>query len=810
MKNTRILVNTSAAASALALTLLSTACDDGQYTIPVSGDRVPLQLSVSQLSDTRLNDTQWEAGDQIGVYLIDANGNYVDGATNIRYVIDPVSNACTVANADSIIILEKGATYSLMVYYPYSVDAGQSIWSSWYSVPDWDVQMDNPSSVDVLYATVNGISSNEPNVSISLARQSARIELNIFADESVNLENVTIRISDKNFPLRFNLSRAEWEYYISSSGDSIQIPVSVDGSRATASVIVPPTGYWEQLSPVIEIFVNETDVRTYPFPDDFVFEAGKSYTLNFSFSPVANIDGIVEQIEGMTESGSVPVVGYLGQPGVAAISEALKVLHNSGSEAKVTLDLTGMTNSVLPNFYECQYLDGVIIPEGITELKGNFSRCYDLRSLVIPASVTSIGEYTFFHCRSLESVTVADGNPAFKMVGDALYSIDGTKLISYCARTSEAPFTVPAAVTEIADCAFDASQITKVIFESDDNLTTIGKYGFAYCENLTSFRMPNSVTSVGTCLFENSSLSDFTFSSSLTTLPDGMFSNCKFTELVIPETVTVLDGSVFWACQSLGTLVFPASLAEIGLYLYMHCNALTTVCYCGTEKQRAAISDRSGITADDNITWVYNYNPETMGVANGHVYFDLGLPNGTKWAMTNVGARKSEDYGNYYAWGETTGYDEGKTDWGTYSFGTSTAMTKYTQTDNLVELEPEDDAATVNWGSSWRMPTKEELQELIDNCGSQVVTKDSGVVGYEFSAKNGNSIFLPLAGRCMTTDPYGVNEFGNYWSSSLVTEGEPYGIGAFSLVMDPVWNNFGLDGGCVRAYGMPVRAVLAE
>ena len=99
---------------------------------------------------------------------------------------------------------------------------------------------------------------------------------------------------------------------------------------------------------------------------------------------------------------------------------------------------------------------------------------------------------------------------------------------------------------------------------------------------------------------------------------------------------------------------------------------------------------------------------------------------------------------------------------------------------------------------------------MIGNCVYQVVTKDSGVVGYEFSAKNGNSIFLPLAGRCMETDPYGVNEGGNYWSSSLVTEGEPYGIGAFNLVMDPVWGNFGLDGGCVRAYGMPVRAVLAE
>ena len=124
-------------------------------------------------------------------------------------------------------------------------------------------------------------------------------------------------------------------------------------------------------------------------------------------------------------------------------------------------------------------------------------------------------------------------------------------------------------------------------------------------------------------------------------------------------------------------------------------------------------------------------------------YVDLGLPSGLKWAKCNLGATKPEEFGNYYAWGET----EPKADysWATYKFGLKDALSKYNATDNKTTLDAEDDAATVKLGDPWRMPTDEECKELLNNCIC-TKTKLNGIDGYEAKSKiNGNSIFFPAA-----------------------------------------------------------------
>ena len=169
------------------------------------------------------------------------------------------------------------------------------------------------------------------------------------------------------------------------------------------------------------------------------------------------------------------------------------------------------------------------------------------------------------------------------------------------------------------------------------------------------------------------------------------------------------------------------------------------------------------------------------GTANGHEYVDLGLPSGLNWATCNVGATKPEEYGNYYAWGETQPRDD---DDGTYTYG------DYGIVDNKTVLDPEDDAAAVNWGGAWRMPTKEEWQELIHNCTWTSVEnyKETGVNGCEVKGWNGNSIFLPSAGY--RSDGYLLFEgyYGHYWSSSLDTKdmwGTQY-YDAWGGVFDPL------------------------
>ena len=194
---------------------------------------------------------------------------------------------------------------------------------------------------------------------------------------------------------------------------------------------------------------------------------------------------------------------------------------------------------------------------------------------------------------------------------------------------------------------------------------------------------------------------------------------------------------------------------------------------------------------------------------NNHEYVDLGLPSGLKWATCNVGADSPEDYGDYFAWGEV----EPKTtyNWGTYKYCVDDYdnLTKYCSissygnngfTDTKTVLDPEDDAATVNWGGSWRMPTKAEQDELRNNCIWTWITQ-SGVNGYKVTGPNGNSIFLPAAGY-MSVGALGyAGSYGYYWSSSLYT-GYPYnayGVSFYSVNVDWSYGN--------RYYGFSVRPV---
>lgn len=165
------------------------------------------------------------------------------------------------------------------------------------------------------------------------------------------------------------------------------------------------------------------------------------------------------------------------------------------------------------------------------------------------------------------------------------------------------------------------------------------------------------------------------------------------------------------------------------------------------------------------------------GVTPGaHEYVDLNLPSGTLWATYNVGANSPEEYGRYYAWGETE--HKSMYVWSYYKYCNGNPsylrLTKYCNNtnwgnvDNLTLLLPEDDVATFIWGEEWCMPTKDEWQELIDNT-TGVWTTQNDVNGWLFTATNSNSIFLPAAG-CYQYVLNGAGDSGAYWSSSLDTE----------------------------------------
>ena len=151
---------------------------------------------------------------------------------------------------------------------------------------------------------------------------------------------------------------------------------------------------------------------------------------------------------------------------------------------------------------------------------------------------------------------------------------------------------------------------------------------------------------------------------------------------------------------------------------------------------------------------------------------DLGLPSGTLWADRNVGADSPEAYGDYFAWGETS--TKKTYDWDTYKWyrGSDDTMTKYCTKrtygtkDKKTVLDLEDDAAYVNMGPEWRMPTRTELNELNNEC-TWTWTTQNGTKGYKVTGPNGNSIFLPAAGYREDSSLYDAGSWGYYWSASL-------------------------------------------
>ncbi len=191
-----------------------------------------------------------------------------------------------------------------------------------------------------------------------------------------------------------------------------------------------------------------------------------------------------------------------------------------------------------------------------------------------------------------------------------------------------------------------------------------------------------------------------------------------------------------------------------------------------------------------------------------HDYVDLGLPSGTLWATMNIGATAPEDYGDYFAWGEIEPKES--YNWTTYKWcnGSWDSMIKYGVkssfgvVDNKTVLDPEDDAATMNWGSEWCMPTKEQQDELRNNCTREWTTIN-GVKGCLLTSNiNEATLFLPAAGYIWNSTVSSGGSSGFYWSRNLKTTG----AGSHSLFFAS--NSMSITD-YSRGYGQSVRAVRA-
>ena len=195
----------------------------------------------------------------------------------------------------------------------------------------------------------------------------------------------------------------------------------------------------------------------------------------------------------------------------------------------------------------------------------------------------------------------------------------------------------------------------------------------------------------------------------------------------------------------------------------------------------------------------------TADGSNGHEYVDLGLS--VKWAAMNLGATKVSDCGDHYAWGETG--NKADYTWSTYRHGASADdLSKYSYADNVIALQAADDAAHVNWGGAWRIPTGAEWEELCDRCNcSWEWTSVEGTPGYRVTSKKAGftdkSIFLPAAGYYRGCSIEGAESSGYYWSS---TRNKPFADRALCLYFIPTFIGIGNNG--FRNGGFSVRPVI--
>ena len=262
-------------------------------------------------------------------------------------------------------------------------------------------------------------------------------------------------------------------------------------------------------------------------------------------------------------------------------------------------------------FNGCANLTSIIIPDSITSI-GDFAfeNCSGLTSITIPDSVTSIGDHAFYNC--LTSITVSENNKYFSSLNGVLFNKDKTELVTYLIGNERTEYAIPDSVTFIGDRAFyKCSSLTSIIIP--DSVTSIGDHAFYNCSSLTNITIPDSVTSIGDHAFHNcSGLTSITIPDSVTSIGDHAFYNCltsitvsennkyfsslngvlfnkdktelitypngnERTEYTIPDSVTSIIEGAFAYCSNLITVKIPDSVTDITDKTFYVCSSLTSV-----------------------------------------------------------------------------------------------------------------------------------------------------------------------------------------------------------------------------------------
>lgn len=228
-------------------------------------------------------------------------------------------------------------------------------------------------------------------------------------------------------------------------------------------------------------------------------------------------------------------------------------------------------------FFFCN-ISEITIPDSVTTIKDHaFASCYELTKIDIPASVTDIGTGVFASCTKLESINVNEANPNYISVDGALYTKDMSSLIGYpIGKTDVSEFTVPDGVKDIGSNVFELSSLTKV--NLPDGLESIGEYAFENA-NITEINLPDSLKSIGKGAFDScDALTEITIPKNVTSIEERAFCFCKnMTSAIILANVTSIENGVFEFCEKLTSVTLPDSITSIKYSAFLCCEELKTI-----------------------------------------------------------------------------------------------------------------------------------------------------------------------------------------------------------------------------------------
>ena len=526
--------------------------------------------------------------------------------------------------------------------------------------------------------------------------------------------------------------------------------------------------------------------------------------------------------------------------------DEIRFFTNVSSTDGVFTNLQQLKSISIPNnittlgtFENCTSLKSVTLPRGLSELPTKcFKGCSSLVSIILPEGIVSIPDQCFYLCESLVSVALPDQ------------------------------------ITTIGKLAFSECTALEEI-QLPSALSLINNGAFSGCSALTEVDLPQGLKTIEGTAFNRCGFKDITIPDGVS-LGSGVFSGCKeLLTVALPNSLSILPDNTFYNCEKLESVEWPVDLKTIEQRAFYGCpfankdytfelplsvNSIGERAFDGLHHliipstSPVTIADRSlGSTISTfvyvpaNMVEMYkvrtNWNyyrefirpigeyPAELGVSRTIAEsVDLGLS--VKWATWNIGASAPEESGAFFAWGETS--PKWEYSWPSYQYcdGNYNGLTKYCTsstygfggfTDNKTVLESIDDAATQIWGGGWRMPTRSEMNELVQNCTWTAYTIN-GIEGFKVSSnKEGFEdkwIFFPKVGTRGELRSYSsyYRLAGLYWSSTLNT----YSVNtAINIVIEQSVNTSSyrvsgiLFGGgfsehSYRYLGGSIRAVISE